>query len=77
VKLFIEELERVRRERRWSQGEMADAIGINQANYSRLVNGRQGMSIETARAIVQQFPELEPVFLRDIIHQDIELCHEE
>lgn len=47
-------------ELRWTDQQMAEALGIPRTTWSAAKTGRTGISLRLARAVVVRFPDLEP-----------------
>lgn len=61
-KLLIRELERLQRDRDWSDREMAEALGISRSMWSHVKAGRRGMGPEVLVGIVKAFPWIDIKF---------------
>jgi DNA-binding XRE family transcriptional regulator len=57
-KQLIETLDRIRKERKWTQERMAQELGCARTTYMATVNGYLPLGITVIRGIMRSFPEL-------------------
>lgn len=66
MKLNVERVEYLKKEKRWSQNEMARQLGLHESTLSSIMNGKRGIGTKTIARFFTLFPEetFETLFIR-------------
>src|SRR5437763_11367745 len=66
-KTFLEQL--VQRQGNTSGREFADRLGISESYWSLIRRGERALSLTVIERAIQEFPDLAPHFVRDLLPQ--------
>ncbi len=57
VKLNTEKIDALRKEKKWSQNELARKLGIHESTFSSIMTQKRGIGTKTMTKILKLFPE--------------------
>ena len=73
---FFSEIDGIRRREGLGRKEMSVKLGISQATYSRLLRGKQEVSVSTLYRILSQMPETVNLFAALFFPQGFHVCRD-